>query len=397
MRKRRRGGGLTAEEKPIVKALLLQGMPNQDIQSLINIGRNATINSGRITGVKQDQNVKPASDDEISSFRKKKASYDWQTGLNLYDDERLIRAREAMIVAVSIFNNPSCRFKTEIFAVLANIAWTYLLHAFYDKEKVRIVGTDGRSLLLGQMLKRDDCPLASGVKKNLDTMKGIRDDVEHLLLRRADLKWSPLFQACCLNFEEFLVRTFGERLSLRNELSLALQFTKMGVEQIELLQKYDIPEEIDALDAQLQKGMTEEELNDIQYQFRVVYTLESVAKGKAGFHFIKPGTEAGKEVHNVLVKHKIADEEYPHKPNKVAKLVSERSGKNFTVNNHRQAWHLYKVRPAKGVKQPAQTNRDYCNYHPAHSDYTYSEKWVDHLVAQVALDEEFARIKAVQF
>jgi hypothetical protein len=208
MKSRRREGGLTAEEKRIVKALLSQGMRNQDIQSLINTGRNATTNAARITGVKQDQSIKPASDDEVSFFKKRKASYDWQTGLNLYDDERLIRAREAMIVAVGIFNNPSCRFKTEIFAVLANVAWTYLLHAFYDSKKVTIISATGHSLLLSQMLKRDDCPLSGGVKTNLETIKGIRDEAEHLLLRRADLKWSPLFQACCLNFEKFLVKHY---------------------------------------------------------------------------------------------------------------------------------------------------------------------------------------------
>ena len=263
MNTRRREGGLTGEEKRIVKALLAAGMRNQDIQALVNTGRDATINGARITGVKRDQSVRPASEDEVLFYKKKKQSYDWQTGLNLYDDEGLIRAREAMIVAVQIFNSPSCRFKTEIFAVLANIAWTYLLHAYYDHINVKLVGADGRLLLLSQMLARHDCPLSSGVKRNLTTMKEIRDEVEHLILRRADLKWSPLFQACCLNFDEFLVRQFGERLSLQKELSLALQFAKMDVDQITSLQKFDIPEEIEALDARLQRHMSEEELADL--------------------------------------------------------------------------------------------------------------------------------------
>jgi len=346
--------------------------------------------------VKKDQSIKPASEDEVLFYKKRKQSYDWQTGLNLYDDERLIRAREAMIVAVEIFNSPSCRFKTEIFAVLANIAWTYLLHAYYDRRNVKVVGADGRSLLLSQMLMRHDCPLSSGVKRNLTTMKEIRDEVEHLILRRTDLKLAPLFQASCLNFEEFLVKQFGERLSLQKELSLALQFSKLDVDQITSLQKFDIPEEIEALDARLQKHMSEEELADLEYQFRVVYTLDSAAKGKAGIQFIKPGTEEAKDIHNVLLKYKIADEEYPYKPTQVAQLVTERSGKQFLISNNTQAWLLYKARPPKGSKQPQQTNREFCIYHPAHSDYTYSEKWVTFLCEKVALEDEFKRIKAVQ-
>ncbi len=110
---RKKHGGLTKEEKPIVKALLAKGWRNQDIQSLVNTGREATINSGRITGVKQNNSIVAASEEEIEFFKIRKASYDPKTGLNLYDHERLIRSREAMILAVQVFNSPALRFKFE--------------------------------------------------------------------------------------------------------------------------------------------------------------------------------------------------------------------------------------------------------------------------------------------
>jgi hypothetical protein len=47
-----------------------------------------------------------------------------------------------MILAVTIFNSGSYRFKTEVFAVLVNIAWTYLLHEHYGRA-----GGSGRSTL----------------------------------------------------------------------------------------------------------------------------------------------------------------------------------------------------------------------------------------------------------
>ena len=73
MATRRRGGGLSADEKRIVKALLADGMRNQDIQALVNTGRNATINSARITAVKQDATIKPASSHEVLFYKTKKA------------------------------------------------------------------------------------------------------------------------------------------------------------------------------------------------------------------------------------------------------------------------------------------------------------------------------------
>jgi hypothetical protein len=100
---------------------------------------------------------------------------------------RPFRAREAMIVAVQIFNSPILKFKTEIFAVLAHIAWTYLMHEYYHRRRVKIVGDDGRSLLLSQMLRRQDCPLSPGIKRNLEAMGTIRNDVEHKLLGQGDV------------------------------------------------------------------------------------------------------------------------------------------------------------------------------------------------------------------
>ena len=126
----------------------------------MNIGRIATINSARITEVKQNAAITPASDDAVEFYKLDKQSFDPRTGLSVFHDERLIRAREAMIVAVQIFNSPALKFKTEVFAVLAHIAWTYLLHEYYDRRKVKIIGDDGRSFLLSQILRREDCPLS---------------------------------------------------------------------------------------------------------------------------------------------------------------------------------------------------------------------------------------------
>ena len=149
----KRKGSLTEEEKRIAKALLAKDWRNQDIQALVNIERRATINSARITGVKQDANQVESADEEVTFFEIRKRSFDPGTGLNFFDDERLIRAREAMILAVQIFNSAGLKFKTEVFAVLANIAWTYLLHEFYDRKGVSVVQDDGRALLLNQMRK----------------------------------------------------------------------------------------------------------------------------------------------------------------------------------------------------------------------------------------------------
>lgn len=66
---RNKQGALTNEEKTIVKALLNKKMRNQDIQALINIGRSATINSARITEIKQDTTIVAADDDKVDFLK----------------------------------------------------------------------------------------------------------------------------------------------------------------------------------------------------------------------------------------------------------------------------------------------------------------------------------------
>ena len=187
---------------------------------------------------------------------------------------------------------------------------------------------------------------------------------------------------------------FGDRLSLQHELSLALQFAKLDFEQIEHLHKYDIPDHISALDARLDDRLSDEEKADLEYQFRVVYMLENTSKSKAHIRFIRPGSEEGQEIHNVLEKLVVADKLYPFKPLEVCTEVSKISGKRFTSHNHTQAMYLFGARPKGGSKQPENVNKPWCIYHPAYKSYTYSQAWIDHLVEMANSEERFALIKA---
>lgn len=232
------------------------------------------------------------------------------------------------------------------------------------------------------MVERHDAPLSEGMKNNLRAIKLIRDEVEHLLLGKSDVQWQSLFQACCLNFDRVMTENFGQELSLSEELGLAIQFSKMNIAQLSDLNPFDIPPEMKAIDASLSKGMTEEQLKDLDYQFSVVYTLTASSKSKAHMHFVLPESAEGKAIQNVLVKYKASDELYPHKPSTVCELVSQSLGSNFNMHDHTLAWKKYKVRPHAKAKDPANTNLDYCMYHPAHKDYTYSDAWVDFLVSQ---------------
>jgi hypothetical protein len=110
-------------------------------------------------------------------------------------NELVKKAREAMLTAVQIYNNPQVHFKSELFIVTTVIAWTYLLHAYYRKSKVNYrqlarrppsktkyaVTPRGAVRLwsLEDCLAYDGCPVDDLVKKNLLFLIGIRHEIEH--------------------------------------------------------------------------------------------------------------------------------------------------------------------------------------------------------------------------
>jgi hypothetical protein len=385
---------LTDNERAIIKALLNDGWRNQDIQVLINTGRPASMNFGRIAEIKNDPMIQPASKQKVDLFRDKKLRFDHVTGLCPFDNERLVRAREAMILAVELFNTPRIAFKAGVFSMLTNVAWTYLLHQFYEDKGVALIDKDGWSLQLSKMLARMDCPLSEPCKKNLIALKEIRDLTEHLTVGPFDKKWLPLFQSNCLNFEKAITNIFGEKLTLGNDLGFALQFAKLSTSEIANLQAYDLPPHIAALDATLANNLTEDEADNLEYQFKVVYTLASASKSKAHFQFINPGSTEGLEIQNVLIKHKPSDELYPYRPTKVVKKVTELSGRAFSSDKHQKAWKFYKVRPKTGASTPAALKAEYCHYNMAHGDYTYSEDWIKFLVSECVQEERWKALCA---
>ncbi|MGI9372008.1 MAG: DUF3644 domain-containing protein, partial [Hyphomicrobiales bacterium] len=195
----------------------------------------------------------------------------------------------------------------------------------------------------------------------------------------------PLFQACCLNFERTICEQFGETTSLSKNLSLALQFAKLELEQISELQQYEVPDKIQALQREFTKNIPKEVLQDAEYQLKVKFNLETATKANAHFEFFgdKELDELNENAKTQIVfEKKFADNVYPHKPRKVCELVTKQTGRTYNMHQHIQAWKRHKVRPDSGSKRRDKTDPDYCIYHKAHKDYTYSDKWVELLVSE---------------
>jgi hypothetical protein len=69
------------------------------------------------------------------------------------------------------------------------------------------------------------------------------------------------------------------------------------------------------------------------------------------------------------------------------------SKKNFTSNNHTNAWKYYEIRPQNRANNPEKTSKDFCIYHKAYGTYTYSQAWIDFLISEISDDGKFEKLK----
>lgn len=292
-----------------------------------------------------------ATEDELSQFLADFPNADTNTGLHVVDDELLIKAREAMLFSVQAFNNPTTYFKTEMFIVAAMIAWTYLLHAFFKRENVDFIYRDKKSgeplntpqgqekfFDLAQCIKIDQCPLSIGEKRNLEFLLGLRHEIEHRSTSRIDDAISAKLQACCLNFNAAIKRIFGDRKGLDRELSLSLQFARLSADQRQAtLVHRDLPPAIAAFNASFDQGLSNDELNDPAYAYRVAIVpvlIKNPRKADEVFEIVDRDSAEAEAINIVL-----RDRERPkHLPSQVVQRMRERGFSRFNMHHHTQLW-----------------------------------------------------------
>ena len=199
--------------------------------------------------------------------------------------ELLAKSREAALNAVQSYNNPLTTFKTETFIVLMNIAWTYLLHAYYRDQGIeyryfengprrrRFVRTKSGAFKyweLERCLSEEECPLDDPTKLNLRFLIGLRHEIEHHQSAGVDQRLSGRYLACCLNYERYRCELFGLKFSLDDEVAFTLQFRDLTIASQE--------DNIDPLPSSVAKylqefdaNLTDEEMQSPHFRRRFLF------------------------------------------------------------------------------------------------------------------------------
>lgn len=272
-----------------------------------------------------------------------------------------------MLCAVSIFNNPHVVFKSESFIVLSDIAWTYLLHAYYREKGVDYRYYEQRGTKkrydrtkrgaykyweLERCLNDNQSPIDQVASANLRFLIGLRHEIEHQMTIKIDDYLSARFQACCLNYNHYIKEFFGPECGIDKHLSFSLQFTSIGEDHVKQLQKFeDLPQHIATYITEYDSNLSNEDFNNPKYSYRVLFVPKSAnKKGQADkvIEFIPANSPeaAGINKEYVLIK----DREKPKLlPGDVIKQMVKKGFKKFNAHHHTLVWKGNDGRnPAKG-------------------------------------------------
>lgn len=201
--------------------------------------------------------------------------------------ELVKKAREAMLAAVQLYNNPQVTFKAESFITLAIIGWTYMLHAYYrsihvDYRYYRVVGKKKvydktkygayKHWELERCLNDAACPLDFETATNLRFLIGVRHEIEHQMTDKIDEFLSAKLQACAINFDYYICKLFGEKYNLSKELSLAIQFSPLSPEQRDNLQdNVHITTNVRNFVVDFENVLSDEALRSSRYAYRILF------------------------------------------------------------------------------------------------------------------------------
>ena len=281
--------------------------------------------------------------------------------------ELLRKSREAALNAVQTFNNPLTTFKTETFIVLMNIAWMYLLHAYYRRERVeyryyekgpkrrkfhRTKSGTFKYWELERCLNDKACPLDKPTRLNLKFLIGLRNEIEHHQSAGVDERLSGRYLACCLNYERYICELFGMQYSLGEAIAYTLQFRDLTTPASEEAVA-PLPSNIANYLREFDAALSDEDMKSQRFRRRFLFTPIATSKKAQSdevIKFVPFDSDLGKEINDQYQQVFLKEvERRKHLPSKIVKMMQDEGYTRFTMHRHTQLWKKLDAKnPGKG-------------------------------------------------
>lgn len=296
------------------------------------------------------------------------------------------------------------------------MAWVRLFHAhfnhtigdrYYYKNKNRysIVEGEKKAWELGMCVSKYG-GLSEAEEKNLRLFIKLRNKIEHRHIPKETMD-TLIFgecQALLYNYENTLVKLFGEDYAISENLAFSLQFSRVATKEKKEAQKSLLSNEVKSLIEYISKyrnSLSEEVFNSQEFSVKLIAIpkVASASRNDTSVEFLKWDTLTPEEQVEVqkltaIVKDKVIRVEGAnterYRPSIIVKKVKKMGIDWFSINKHTTLWKGFKVRPESNAEDKFDTNTTYCYYDQAHDDYLYTDAWVD-FICKILISEQITK------
>jgi hypothetical protein len=321
---------------------------------------------------------------------------------------------DCALLAVEIYNKPRAPFRVESFITHMIMAWTRLFLAHFNQTigetyfykerngRYKIIEGERKAWELRTCIVKHG-GLTDPVKTNLEFFIKLRNKIEHRIVDKDEIG-IMIFGECqslLYNYENELIRLFGEEYALNESLSYSLQFSRLRTNKQKQSNKQLLSseyKEIIEFIHRFRDSIKEEVFSAQEFSIKLIQVPKIANSGRndLAVEFVNWNSlsEEDREKYDrltTIVKDRVIKTEVINpaklKPGQVITEVSKRCKIKFTQYDHKNILAIFKVRPYKGfgeVQDPFETNTKYCHYDETHNDYLYQESWVDFLETNIS-------------
>lgn len=314
---------------------------------------------------------------------------------------------DCALLAVEIYNKPRAPFRVETFITHMIMAWSRLFQAHFNhtigdtyfyKEKngrYQIIDGDKKAWDLKTSIKEYK-KLSEPIKVNLEFFIKLRNKIEHRTIDKDDIGLAIFgeCQALLYNYENELIKLFGEEYAINESLAFSLQFSRLRTSKQKDASKQLLSSEYKDL-MEFIKKYRENIKNNVfdsqEYSIKLIQIpkITNTNKNDLAVEFVnwKEEDQDKYEKLTAIIKDKVIKIEAINvgklKPTKVLNDVNKSISSKITHHDHKQILCIFKIRPYEDFCNdfdPFETNTNYCHYDEVHDDYLYKDEWISFLI-----------------
>jgi len=197
------------------------------------------------------------------------------------------------------------------------------------------------------------------------------------------------------NYESLLINLFGDAYALNESLVYSLQFSHLRKPEQKYASKVALSKDLQDIVGYVKTfrdSLSNEVFNSQEFSVKLIQIpkISNTNRADLAVEFVRWDelSDADKEAFEkiaAIVKDRKVRVEATNvgklKPSGVvASVLEEYPASNFNMYTHTCLAKLFEIRPYEEDEDPFDTDTKFCHYDEVHSDYVYTEEWVELIV-----------------